>query len=72
MAPGNLRDQCFSGAINQTLGERIPGRISPLGMTQKSSMVTVGVVTTAGGKLLLFVHALRDVVRARLVLGKPR
>ncbi|MFN9723796.1 MAG: hypothetical protein ACK58H_11180, partial [Planctomyces sp.] len=36
------------GCSSQVAGERIPGRISPLGMIQKSSTATVGVVTTAG------------------------
>lgn len=65
------------GSSSQTLGERMPGRTSPLGMIQKSSRWTVVVVTTAGGKGLLLSHCVERLAcvcwgaRLRLVVVKP-
>jgi len=63
------------GCSSQTLGERMPGRISPLGMIQKSSTATVGVVTTAGVNGVVVSQAvwcggLSE--RLSVVFGKPR
>lgn len=67
--------QGWVGCSSQVAGERIPGRISPLGMIQKSSTATVGVVTTAGGNGVVVVQAdwcggLSD--RLSVVMLKPR